>query len=374
MKKGDIPNNGPLGSIRRQLHGVSPYKPGMSIEELARKYSIPEERIVKLASNENPFGMSPSAEQAICVAANDSYRYPDQYTLGVAIAAHWGVAGTSIVLGNGSNDIIDLVARTFLGAGDEAVSSEYAFGIYQLVTKLVGAINCVVPAANFGHDLDAMENAITPHTKVVWIANPNNPTGTMISHDVVEQFIIRLPKHIIVVLDEAYIEYLRDEQRADTAHWPEKYPNLVILRTFSKAYGLAGLRVGYAIASPEIANMLNRVRQPFNVNRVAIAAAIASLEDQDFVKMARDRNNSALQQLTGGFDELHLFYLPPNANFVTVRFDDAPKVCESLLKKGIIVRPLIEYGMPNYLRISCGRPEENDQLLQALEEILNNHQ
>jgi histidinol-phosphate aminotransferase len=346
------------------------YKPGMPIEELARMYGFDEANITKLASNENPYGMSPRSRRAIAEAIEDGSRYPDQFTLRVALAEHMGIAETRLVLGNGSNDILDLIGRMFLGPGSEAISSEYSFVVYKLVTKIVGATNIVVPAVNYGHDLDAMQRAITPQTTVVWIANPNNPTGTFIDYDTIKQFVASIPRQVIIVLDEAYYEYLADEQRIDTIRWLESHPNLIIVRTFSKVYGLAGLRVGYGITSPEIADVLNRVRQPFNVNNVAIAAAVAGLADQEYVEESRSRNLQALAQLKKGLADLGLSYLPTYGNFVTVHFMDADAVNQALLRRGIIVRPLAEYGMPEYLRISCGRPDENERLLQSLRMII----
>lgn len=359
-----------MDAVRQQLNDLSPYQPGMPIEELARTYGVEVKDIVKLASNENPYGMSPKAALAAAEALPEASRYPDPYVLRTSLAAHWNVPADNLVLGNGSNDVLDLIARVFLGENTEAVSSQYAFAVYRLVTKVVGAKNVIVPAQEYGHDLPAMQQAITPQTRVVWLANPNNPTGTFVDYETVEQFVAAVPKNVIVVLDEAYYEYLADAQQVDTTLWLQKYSNLIIVRTFSKVYGLAGLRVGYGMATPQIADMLNRVRQPFNVNHVAIAAAVAGLEDQEFVQSSRQHNREGLDQLTAGLNTMKLTYLPANGNFVTVRFADAVAVNKGLLLKGIIVRPLAEYGMPEWLRVSCGRPEENERFLQALQSIV----
>jgi histidinol-phosphate aminotransferase len=330
-----------LDAMQPQLQDLAPYQPGMPIEELARRFGVEPGAITKLASNENPHGMSPGAAKAAAQAATaDGARYPDPYTLRVALAHHWQVPENSLVLGNGSNDVLDIIARVFLGSNTNAVSSQYAFAMYRLVTKSVGAANVVVPAQEYGHDLAAMHAAITPQTRVVWLANPNNPTGTFVKYDAVEKCIAAVPRNVAVVLDEAYYEYLPENLRVDTTSWLQAYPNLILVRTFSKVYGLAGLRVGYGMAAAPVAEMLNRVRQPFNVNQAAIAAAVASLQDQDYVAASRQRNELALQQLTQGLKALGLDYLPTYGNFVTVKFANASAVNQALLKQGIIVRPV----------------------------------
>lgn len=349
---------------------LSPYKPGMPIEELARQYGLDPAAIIKLASNENPYGMSPQARQVIRRSAADSYRYPDGYELRKALAAHYRVAEDTIVLGNGSNDVLDLVARVFLAPGKQAVSSQHAFIVYRIVTAITGAEHVTVPAAAYGHDLAAMRQAITDTTRVVWIANPNNPTGTYIPPHELRTWLDHVPAHVMVVLDEAYYEYLNPTDRADSVSWLQMYPNLIIVRTFSKVYGLAGLRVGYALAAPQTANLLNRVRQPFNVSHIGLAAAVAALADQSFVAESYERNRQGRAQLLEGLKTMGIACLPAYGNFVTAAFIDAPSVHEALLRQGIIVRPVGEYEMPHHLRITVGTPAENRRLLAALSGLI----
>lgn len=352
--------------VQPHILDLQPYRPGMPIQELARKANMDPANIIKLASNENPLGPSPLAREAAIRAATEAHRYPDGTELRLALAAKLGVQAENIVLGNGSNDVLDLVARTFLAVDSESVSSQHAFTVYQLVTKAVSATNVIVPATDFGHDLAAMQTAITDKTRVVWIANPNNPTGTLLSPTAVRQFIEQVRSSVIVVLDEAYFEYLTAEEAGDTISLLAEHPNLVITRTFSKIYGLGGMRIGYAIANAEVAGMLNRIRQPFNVSSVSLAAASAALADQDFVGKSIETNIAGRRQLTEGFIALGLNYIPSHGNFVTVRFPDASAVNEHLLQQGIIVRPIGEYGMPDYLRVSVGLKSENARLLDVL--------
>jgi histidinol-phosphate aminotransferase len=363
----------PFTLAQPQICDLAPYQPGMPIETLARKFGLDPASIIKLASNENPDGMSPKAKAAATSAMQDASRYPDGYALRQALAAKFAVASNQIVLGNGSNDLLDLIARVFLGKGAQAVSSQYAFGVYQLITKITSAENVVVQARKFGHDLAAMRRAISEKTRIVWIANPNNPTGTLLGAAELETFIADVPEHVVVVLDEAYSEYLKESDRADSVAWLEKYPQLILVRTFSKAYGLAGLRVGYAFASPAIADLMNRVRQPFNVTHVSITAAVAALADDEFVAQSRERNRKGLRQLRDGLDKLGLPALPAYGNFITVKFPDADEVNEQLLRQGVIVRPIKEYGMVDYLRITVGTTDENARLLVALGTIIKKY-
>ena len=356
--------------VQPQISHLAPYQPGMPIEELARMHHLEPSTIIKLASNENPDGISPVTQQAILDAHSGISRYPDGFLLRQALSKHYTIDESAIVLGNGSNDVLDLIARVFLGPDTNAISSQFAFIVYDLVTRIVNAQNIIVSASDFGHDLHAMRAAITGQTRVVWIANPNNPTGTFLPYDQVEAFVAGVPKHVIVVLDEAYYEYLSPKNRVDTVQWLQKYPNLILVRTFSKIYGLAGLRIGYALASSEVANLLNRVRQPFNVNHLGIMAAAAALGDQTFVATSRARNLVGIRQLTQAFDELGLAFLPAYGNFVTVAFPDAAETHQALLKQGIIVRPLAEYGMPDHLRITVGTPSDNERLIASLHSIL----
>ncbi len=265
------------------VRAISPYQPGKPITALAREMGIPVENIVKLASNENPLGMSPMAKKAVEAVINGIERYPDQFELIAKVADRAGVAPHQVVLGNGSNDVLDLIARVFLAPGRSAVFAQHAFAVYPLATLSTGAELIATPAKNYGHDLNAMRAAIRPDTRIVWIANPNNPTGNFVPYAEVRAFLETVPEDVIVVLDEAYNEYIAPEERVDTAGWIKDFPNLVVCRTFSKIYGLAGLRVGYALASAEVADLMNRVRQPFNVNNLALAAAVAALDDEAFV-------------------------------------------------------------------------------------------
>ena len=352
------------------IRAISPYLPGKPITQLAREMGIPVEKIVKLASNENPLGMSPKARAALQGALDELARYPDQFDLSQAISDRFGVGLDQIVLGNGSNDLLDLVARVFLAPGRSSVFAQHAFAVYPLVTMSAGAECIQVPAHDFGHDLGAMRAAIRPDTRIVWIANPNNPTGTFLPYDQIRSFLEALPRDVVMVLDEAYNDYLTPDLRADTLAWLPDFPNLVITRTFSKVYGLAGLRVGYALASAEVADLMNRVRQPFNVNNLALAAAIAALDDHVFLAESYELNRRGIEQIVAGLKRLGLDHIPAHGNFVTFRVADAPGVNKSLLKQGVIVRPLGGYAMPQHLRVTVGLESENSCLLEALEKSL----
>jgi histidinol-phosphate aminotransferase len=354
------------------IRAIAPYQPGKPITELAREMGLDEKSIVKLASNENPMGLSPRAQAAIERALPELARYPDGFALTQALADRLGVALGEIVLGNGSNDVLEMVAGAFLAPGRSAVFSQHAFAVYPLATQARGARSIVVPAKAYGHDLEAMLAAIAPDTHVVFIANPNNPTGTMLPAHALEAFLARVPANVVVVLDEAYNEYLAPELRCPSIAWLARFPNLVVTRTFSKAYGLAGLRVGYAACHAELAALLNRVRQPFNVNNLALDAAVAALEDQDFVARSYDLNRAGMRQLTAGFAGLGLAWIPSFANFVAVeipRSGAEPRaglVYQRLLRQGVIVRPVAGYGMPDHLRVTIGLREENERFLAAL--------
>ncbi len=352
------------------IRGISPYVPGKPITELAREMGLPVERIVKLASNENPLGMSPKARVAVEKAMAGLERYPDQFELVTKLAERLGVASNQIALGNGSNDVLDLAARVFLAPGRSSVFSQHAFAVYPLATLSTGAQCVVAPAKHYGHDLAAMKAAIRPDTRVVWIANPNNPTGNFLPYPEVRDFITAVPADVAVVLDEAYNEYLPPAERVDTVAWLREFPNLVITRTFSKIYGLAGLRVGFAVASPEVADLLNRVRQPFNVNNLAIAAASAALDDHLFVAESYELNRRGMEQLVAGLKRTGLEHIPSHGNFVTFAVKDGVAVNQKLLKQGIIVRPIGGYGLPNHLRVTIGRETENARFLDALEASL----
>jgi histidinol-phosphate aminotransferase len=351
------------------VRSIAPYQPGKPISELAREMGLAESSIVKLASNENPRGIGPRTRAAIEHALSDIARYPDGngFELKAKLAARYHVDMASIVLGNGSNDVLELAALAFLGPGRAAVFSEHCFAVYPLATQARGARGIQVPAKNFGHDLEAMEKAIDDETYVVWLANPNNPTGTFARGNEVEAFLRKVPERVLVVLDEAYNEYLPPELRADSAKWLKRHPNLVISRTFSKAYGLAGLRVGYALCHPSVADVMNRVRQPFNVNSLALAAAAAALDDMEFVARAYADNLQGMRQIEEGVTKLGLEYIPSFGNFITVRVGKAPDVFRKLLRRGVIVRPVGGgYGLPEHLRVTIGTADENERFLAAL--------
>lgn len=354
------------------IRAIMAYQPGKPISELAREMGIPEESIVKLASNENPLGMSARARDAAITAIGEISRYPDggAFALKKALCARFGVQPAQLVIGNGSNDILELASQAFLAPGLSAVYSRHAFAVYPLATNARGARGIEVAAKNFGHDLDAMAAAIEPQTRVVFIANPNNPTGTFVPGAELEAFLAKVPRHVLVVLDEAYTEYLAPEQRYDSIAWLARFPNLLVSRTFSKAYGLAGLRVGYAIAHPEVADLMNRVRQPFNVSSVALAAAEAALDDDEFLARSAEVNRRGMVQLVAAFRELGLEWIPSAGNFVTFKVGDAIGVNQALLRQGVIVRPIAAYGMPHWLRVSIGLPEENARFIEALRQAL----
>lgn len=354
------------------VRGLIPYQPGKPISELERELGLTE--IVKLASNENPLGPGPAAIRAIQSALPELARYPDGngFDLKNALAERLNVNVNQITLGNGSNEILELVARTFLDAESEVVFSQHAFAVYPLVTQAVGAIPRVVPALDYGHDLNAMMDCINDKTRLIFIANPNNPTGTYLSETELENFLQFLPENIICVLDEAYFEYVEKSDYPDTIEWLQRYPNLLITRTFSKAYGLAGLRVGYGISSPEFADLLNRVRQPFNSNSLALTAAEAALQDTDHLQKTIRINKEGMKQLTGAFADLSLDWIPSTGNFVTVNLQrTALPIYEALLHQGVIVRPVANYELPGHLRISIGTEAENQLFIEALGNVLS---
>ena len=354
------------------IRSIAPYQPGKPISELARELGLEEAGIIKLASNENPIGVSPLAQRAIERAVSDLARYPDGngFDLKQALSRRFGVDPATIVLGNGSNDVLELVARAFLTPGLEGIYAQHAFAVYPLAVQATGARGVEVPARNYGHDLPALRAAVTGKTRIVFIANPNNPTGTFVRAGELEAFIASLPPEVVVVLDEAYNEYLPEELRADSIGWLRRYSNLVVTRTFSKVYGLAGLRVGYALAAPGVADLMNRVRQPFNVNSISLAAATAALGDTAFVRRSYELNLAGMRQLTEGFERLGVDYIPSVGNFVALEVGDGARVYRRLLERSVIVRPIAGYGMPRHLRVTVGLPEENERFLEALAQSL----
>ncbi|SHG86446.1 histidinol-phosphate transaminase [Ferrimonas marina] len=352
------------------VNGLHPYQPGKPVEELERELGI--SNIVKLASNENPLGLSPKARDAVAAQLSELARYPDAngYYLKAALSEQLGVSPASLTLGNGSNEVLEILFRTFVRPGDEVIFDQHAFIVYALLTQSSGATARAIPSQDWGHDLDAMLAAINERTRVVCIANPNNPTGTFLSADALEAFLQQVPENVLVVLDEAYFEYVPQDQRADSMGWLKRFPNLTVSRTFSKAYGLAGLRVGYLASSEAIADLLNRVREPFNCNAPALAAATAALADQDFVRQSVELNQQEMARLEQYFDQRGIRYIPSHGNFITAELKPAATIYQQLLEQGVIVRPIAGYGMPDHLRISVGLAQENDRFMQALDTIL----
>jgi histidinol-phosphate aminotransferase len=359
------------------VRAIAPYQAGKPIAEVAREFGLDEASIVKLASNENPYGVPESARQAMIAAAADLGRYPDAngFDLKAALAKRYNVPTDWITLGNGSNDILEIAAHAFVQQGQAIVYAQYSFAVYALAAQGIGARAIVVPAREYGHDLPAMAASIDADTRLVFIANPNNPTGTFIPADQIEAFLKQVPSNVVVVLDEAYNEFLTPEQQYESTAWVKQYPNLLVSRTFSKAYGLAGLRVGFAIAQPALTDLMNRIRQPFNVNSMAQAAAIAALNDTAFLEQGARNNAAGYQQFVEAFDELNLQYVPSSGNFVLVKVGDddsaGARVNLALLKQGVIVRPVGNYGLPQWLRISIGLPQENAIFIAALKKALS---
>jgi len=371
-----VMNSDTCAVVPDYILAIAPYQAGKPIEELAREFNLDPASIIKLASNENPLGIPASAQQAMLAVASSLGRYPDPngFDLKSVLSQRYGVPADWITLGNGSNDLLEIVSLALLAPGVASVYAQHSFAVYRLATQARGARHIMVPARDYGHDLAAMFEAITPDTRVVFIANPNNPTGTFVPADEVAAFLARVyaehGERVTVVLDEAYTEYLDPELRFDSARWVEQYSNLIVTRTLSKAYGLAGLRVGYALAQPRLTDLLNRVRQPFNVNTLAQAAAIAALGDAEFLQRAYEINKAGKQALYGAFEQLGLEYVPSYGNFVLVRVGDAAGVNLALLKQGVIVRPVAGDGLPEWLRVSIGLPEENQRFITALSQIL----
>ncbi|MEN2897205.1 Histidinol-phosphate aminotransferase [Mannheimia haemolytica] len=346
------------------VKSLSPYQAGKPIEELERELGI--QNIIKLASNENPFGFPESAKKAILNQLDDLTRYPDSngFELKTTIAQKFGVQANQITLGNGSNDLLELFAHTFAGEQDEIIYSQYAFIVYPLVTKAINAVAREILAKNWGHNLDAFLAAITEKTKLIFIANPNNPTGNFLTQAEIEGFLAKVPANVIVVLDEAYTEFTAPQERVDSFGLLAKYPNLIVSRSLSKAYGLAGLRIGYAVSNPEIADLLNRVRQPFNCNSLALASAIAVMNDDEFVKKVAENNRLEMARYEAFCQANGLEYIPSKGNFITIDFKrPAAPIYEALLREGVIVRSIAGYGMPNHLRISIGLPQKTRDFL-----------
>ena len=357
------------------VQGLRPYQPGKPIDELARELGLNEKDIVKLASNENPVGPSPKALAAIQGELEELTRYPDGagFELKKVLCEKLNIQPEQITLGNGSSDILDFITRVFVNDGDNIVVSQHAFAIYGLVAKMVGAETIAAPAKNFAHDLDAMLAAINDKTRIVFVTNPNNPTGTWIKKDELIAFLDKVPERVLVLLDEAYFEYVDEADYPNGIELLSQYSNLVVTRTFSKAYGLASMRVGYGVSSPEIADLLNRVRPPFNVNSFALAAAKAAVLDEGYVAESIAVNNNGMAYLEGEFNRLGLDFIPSVGNFISVKMPtgiDAMAVNDGLLREGVIIRPVANYEMPEYLRVSIGIAKENQAFIAALEKVL----
>lgn len=353
------------------VQGLMPYQPGKPVDELERELGI--SNIIKLASNENPLGLSEEAQKAVAKVVTEGSRYPDGggVKLKEKLAARLAVKTSQITLGNGSNDLLDLLARVFANSETEVIYSQYSFAVYALATQAVGAKAVVVPAKEWGHDLTAMADAVTSKTSLIFLANPNNPTGTWFAKADLQAFMDKVPASVVVVLDEAYIEYSTEADFPDGVALLNQYPNLVVTRTFSKAYGLASMRVGYSLSNSTIADLLNRIRQPFNVNSFALAAAEAVLDDADYLTRSLEVNNSGLAQLKAGLVEQGYDVIPSAGNFVTFSLgQDAMSIYQKLLHEGVIVRPVANYQMPQHLRVSVGLKEENARFLLALEKVI----
>ena len=355
--------------------GLQPYHPGKPIEELQRELGL--DNIIKLASNENPLGPSPAVLESIQKsAASELTRYPDGngFNLKKALSEKHSIDPNRITLGNGSNEVLDMLTRTFVQPEHEVIYSQHSFAVYPIATQAVGAKHVVVPSVDWGNDLPAMLNAVTDRTRLMFIANPNNPTGTWNNKTAIRELLENVPEHVIVVMDEAYFEYAcRDENYPDTSLWLDEFDNLVVTRTFSKAYGLAALRIGYGLSHPDVANLLNRVRSPFNNNGLALSAAVTALADDEYISRSVDVNESGLKQLMTAFDDMGLEFIPSKANFICVDFEQpAEGIYQSLLKAGVIVRPVANYKMPNHLRVSVGTEAENELFIQALDGIMAN--
>lgn len=353
------------------LAALKPYVPGKPVSELERELGV--RNSIKLASNENPLGPAPSVIRAIESELPELARYPDggAFQLRTALARMHAVSAASVTIGNGSNDVLDMIARAFLCQGRESLFSEFAFAVYPICSMAVGAKSVVAPAKDYGHDLDAMRARISEETAVVWIANPNNPTGTLLREAELRAFIEAVPANVICVVDEAYFDYVSDAAYPDTSRWLADFDNLVVTRTFSKAYGLAALRVGYGLSHPDVADLLNRVRQPFNVDSLAQVAALAALQDHAYLKQSVSLNDSGMRQLIAGVSGLGLDYIPSHGNFLTIDLGrDAASVDRALLQHGVITRPIANYGLPNHLRVSIGLEAENARFIEALGQVL----
>jgi histidinol-phosphate aminotransferase len=359
--------------INPTLKDLPTYQPGRPIEEVARELGMPAAQIIKLASNENPLGPSPASLQAMQHVLANINLYPDgnAFYLKHKLADKLTVQPENLILGNGSNEIIEFVGHAFMQPGAEVIVSQYCFAIYPLTAKLFGADVITVPAVNHGHDLPAMLAAITPRTRVLFVANPNNPTGTVVSKQELMDFAGRVPANVLLVLDEAYIEFLDDPSDFIPEIRRGQKTNLLLMRTFSKIFGLAGLRLGYGIGNPELITALEKIRQPFNINSIAQAGALAALDDADHMRRTRENNAAGLKLYADAFQKLGLEFVPSAGNFILVRVGEGQRAFEAMQKLGVIVRPMGGYQLPEWIRISVGTPEQNDRCVGALKTVLN---
>lgn len=358
--------------INRELHDLPSYQPGRPIEEVARELGLPASDIIKVASNENPLGPSPAALAAMQHVLAHLNLYPDgnAFYLKQKLAAKLNLQPANLIPGNGSNEIIEFVGHAYMGPRVEVVVSQYCFAVYPLVTKLFGAKLVIVPAKNLGHDLPAMLKAITPQTRVMFVANPNNPTGTVVAKDELLRFVGQVPPHVLLVMDEAYIEFLDDAADLVALIRAGMKPNLLLMRTFSKIFGLAGLRLGYGIAHPDLIAAFEKIRQPFNINSIAQAGALAALDDEAHRERTRANNAAGLKFFAGAFAKLGLEFVPSAANFVLVKVGEGQKVFDAMQRHGVIVRPMGGYQLGAWIRITVGTPGENDRCLAALQSAL----
>jgi histidinol-phosphate aminotransferase len=352
---------------------IAPYQPGKPIDELARELGFRASEIVKLASNENPLGCSPKVRDAIQGEIKSIARYPDGsgHLLKEALGKKFHIDPAKILLGNGSNDILEMASIAFLDSGLSSVFSEHCFVVNKLATLSRGAEGIEVPARQFGHDLDGMLLAIRADTRVIFVSNPNNPTGTFVTPEKVREFIEKVPKHVLVVLDEAYTEYLEERDQSNSLSWVDEFSNLLVTRTFSKIYGLASLRIGVGVGNKELIEVLNRIRQPFNVSSFAQAGVVAALADDEFIERSREVNRQGMAQLVSGLKILGIEHIPSFGNFLTIDVGDGKRVFDALLREGVIVRPIGGYGMPRHIRVSIGLQVENEKFLEALQRVLS---
>jgi histidinol-phosphate aminotransferase len=359
-------------ALNPALERLPVYQPGRPIEEVARELGLPARRVIKMASNENPLGPSPAALAALKKALRTVHLYPDgnAFYFKQKLAAKLGVTPGNLVLGNGSNDVIEFLGHALLGPGDEMVVSQYCFAIYPIVARLLGARVVTVPAKNHGHDLPAMLRAVTANTKLMFVANPNNPTGTLAAPAEVRRLATQVPQSVVLAMDEAYIEFMDDPVDLLPLVRAGQKPNLILLRTFSKIYGLAGLRLGYGIGHPDFIAALEKIRQPFNVNCLAQAAGLAALDDVRHVNRTRKNNSRGRKFLEGAFARMGLEFIPSSANFILVKVGSGREVFEQLQRRGIITRPMDGYQLPEWIRISIGTPAENRRCVAALRSSL----